>query len=141
MARARFKVQRAPTEQSMHISVASFLKRALPPEILWFHCPNGGKRNLKEASLLKAMGTLAGVPDLIFVMPNGQAAFLELKTKTGEHSPEQITFAQRARLIGCAYATCRSFDEVEATLARWLAAYGLTLRARTVAAPILENAQ
>lgn len=139
MARARVRIARKVTEQSLHISVAGFLKRALPPEILWFHCPNGGKRNLKEASLLKAMGTLAGVPDLIFIMPNGQAAFIELKTKTGEHSPEQITFAQRARLIGCAYATCRSFEEVEATVTRWLNAYGLSPRATSVVAPILEN--
>lgn len=141
MARARVSTRRKPTEQSLHIGVVSFLKRALPPQIVFFHPPNGGKRAGKSGSLLKAMGMLAGVPDLVFVMPNGQAAFIELKTPTGEVREEQIEFQRRVRANGCAYATCRSFDEVETTLVRWLAAYGLTLRARTVAAPLLENAQ
>lgn len=128
-------------EQSLHIASAKFMRHALPPQIIWFHCANGGKRTKPEASLFKAMGVLPGVPDLVFVMPNGQTAFIELKAPGGTLSNEQIEFQRRARANGCAYAICRSFDEVEATVTRWVGAYGLTLRARTVAAPILENAQ
>lgn len=128
-------------EQTLHIAAAKFMRHALPTEIIWLHIPNGGKRTRAEASLFKAMGQLPGAPDFLLIMPNGQASWIELKSPTGVLSPVQIEFQRRARAIGCAYAVCRSFDEVEATLARWLAAYGLTLRARTVAAPILENAQ
>ena len=81
------------------------------------------------AGKLKGMGVLAGVPDLQFILPNGQAAFLELKNAAGELSVAQIEFRDRVLACGCGYATARTMEEAEAVLARWLAAYGLKLRA------------
>lgn len=119
-------------EQKLHISVVAFLGRALPPEIVLFHPANGGKRTKPEASLLKAMGVLPGVPDLVAIMPNGQAAFIELKAPGGQLSPEQAAVRTKLLAAGCAYAVCRTLDEVEATITRWLAAFGLKPRASLI---------
>lgn len=35
--------------------------------VLWFHCPNGGHRNIAEASKLKAMGVKPGIPDILIL--------------------------------------------------------------------------
>lgn len=50
-----------------------------------FHIPNGGTRNPIEAAKFKAMGVIAGVPDLFFAHGNAtyHGLFLELK-KPGE---------------------------------------------------------
>jgi hypothetical protein len=64
------------------------------PHLPWWHTPNGELRDHKTrrrrsdgklirysptGQKLKAMGAKRGVPDLTFIMPNGQGAFLELK--------------------------------------------------------------
>lgn len=123
-----------PSEISLHMSVAAYLRRAWPADLLWFHVPNGEKRDKAAAGKLKGMGVRAGVPDFVFIMPNAQAAFLELKAQGGELSTAQIDFRNQALAVGCGYATARSMEEAEAILARWLAAYGLSLRARILGA-------
>lgn len=35
--------------------------------IYLFHVPNGGRRSVREATLLRAMGVMAGVPDLLIL--------------------------------------------------------------------------
>lgn len=117
-------------EIGLHMSAAAYLRRACPGEVLWFHVPNGEKRDESTAGKLKAMGVLAGVPDFVFVLPNAQAAFLELKAADGVLSDPQIDFRDRVLAAGCGYATARSLDEVEAVLVRWLACFGLTPSAR-----------
>jgi elongation factor P hydroxylase len=116
-------------EISLHMSVAAFLRRAWPAELVWFHVPNGEKRDKATAGKLKGMGVLAGAPDFIFIMPNGQAAFLELKRVDGEFSEQQIEFRDRVLACGCGYASARSPEDAERVLSRWLSKYGLRLRA------------
>lgn len=53
-----------------------------------FAVPNGGKRNLIEASRLKQTGTIPGIPDLIFVAQS-KTFFFELKNEKGKLSDEQ----------------------------------------------------
>lgn len=53
-----------------------------------FAVPNGGKRNLIEASRLKQTGTIPGIPDLIFVAKS-KTFFFELKNEKGKISDEQ----------------------------------------------------
>lgn len=53
-----------------------------------FHVPNGGKRSAIEASRLKQTGTIAGIPDLVFVVQS-KTFFFELKTTTGKASENQ----------------------------------------------------
>ena len=61
------------------------------PDLLFWHTPNGGKRNPREGAKLKAMGTRAGVPDLFFPVPTGKhnGLFIELKGPRGRVSDHQ----------------------------------------------------
>ena len=121
------------SELAVHMQVAAYLRRAMPqPDfpVLWWHTPNGEKRDQRTAAKLRAMGVLPGVADFLFIMPNGQAAFLELKSATGALSGDQEQFRFRVRQNGCGYATARTLDEAVVILERWLAAYGLQPRAR-----------
>lgn len=62
-----------------------------------FHIPNGGSRNIIEASKLKKMGVKAGVPDLQLIVPNGliHGLWIELKSKAGKLQPSQRLMIQR----------------------------------------------
>jgi len=145
---AKSRPTKAPSsETALHMSVAGFIRATWPAHLPWWHTPMGGKREQRtrttrdgrtvtyspEAQKLRAMGALAGVPDLAFILPNGQIAFIELKHGDGQLSDEQIDFRQKAVALHCGYAVCRSLDEVEATLARWLSKFGLTLKGRLAA--------
>jgi hypothetical protein len=44
-----------------------------------FHVANGGKRNTSEAVKFKRMGVVAGVSDLVCLLPEGKVGFIELK--------------------------------------------------------------
>jgi len=116
-------------EQSLHIAAVHFLRHALPEQVVFLHPANGGKRTTREAALFKAMGQLAGASDLLFFMPDGRVHALEFKADSGRLTDMQLEFQRRIEALGCPYAVCRSLDEVEATLSRWLGAYGLKLRA------------
>lgn len=111
------------------MSVAALLRRVWPADLLWFHVPNGELRDKATAAKLVGMGVRRGVPDFAFIMPNAQAAFLELKAADGVLSDEQAVFRDIAIACGCGYATARSMEEVDAVLTRWLAAYDLKPRA------------
>lgn len=134
-------------EVALAKAVARFLDFALRPlGIPYTHFPAGEKREKvtrirkgrtvtfsPAGARLKAMGLKPGWPDYQLIMPNGQAAFIELKVGDNGLSDDQI--AVRASLIecGCGYAVCRSLDEVDATLSRWLAKFGLVHRATITA--------
>jgi hypothetical protein len=71
-----------PTEASEQVVLAKWLRRN---KVLFFHPPNGGRRVASEARLFKAMGTSAGVPDIIIVdpVPGYVGTALELKRISG----------------------------------------------------------
>jgi hypothetical protein len=94
--------------------------RWLLPNCIVFHVPNGGKRARAEAARLVAAGVLAGVPDLIVILPN-QVVFIEVKTRKGVLSNEQDAFADKARELG---QTCLIFRSAEDAI-RWARNTGL----------------
>lgn len=116
----------AGPEDILQKQVAAFLKFAAP-DLLWHHPANGGFRNVREASKLKAMGVRAGVADLAIVLPDGRAAFIELKTATGRLSPAQAEFRDTCERLRIPHEVCRTLQEVETTLRAW----GVTLRSRS----------
>lgn len=115
-------------EQALQQTVAGFLRATLPQNI-WFHVPNGGGRSKAEAGILKSMGVRAGAPDLVFVLPDGKAAFIELKAGRGAQSIAQKVFQADCERLGVPYAVCKSLEEVQGTLQAW----GLILRGRLAA--------
>jgi hypothetical protein len=81
------------------------------PRGLIFAVPNGGTRNKLEAITLKATGMLAGVSDLIVILPNGKLIFVEIKTDKSKQSEKQIEFEHRVKALGYEYCIIRSLDE------------------------------
>src|SRR5918999_659594 len=118
------------SETALHMEVVRFLRYALPDGVVFYHCPNGEKRDAAAGGKLKAMGVQAGVPDLCFVLPMGKAAFIELKRPGEVLSDAQIALRRVLVAAGAGYAVARSLDEVEEILTRWLAHFDLTLNAR-----------
>lgn len=105
-------------EDQLHKAVADYLRR-VHPGLLWYHPANGGARSAREGAKLKAMGVRPGTPDLAFILPGGQAAFIELKTGTGRLHSAQEAFGRQAIAAQAWWALCRSLDEVIATLDEW----------------------
>ncbi len=62
-------MKRNRPEERLHRQLVAFLRVALPKPWLVFHVPNGGARSKAEAGAFKAMGVLAGMPDLFVVGP------------------------------------------------------------------------
>ena len=80
-----------------------------------FHVPNGASRNIIEASKLKAMGVVPGIPDMILCI-NSKTTFFELKAENGRLSPAQIEIHKMLRLEGFDVHTVFSYDEFVRTI-------------------------
>jgi hypothetical protein len=93
--------------------------RTVAPQVLLFHCPNGGYRTPAESARFKWQGVLAGIPDLILVLPGGRVRFIEVKTATGRLSPAQREIHGLLVALGSPPAVCRSIDDVRRALVAW----------------------
>ncbi|MGV4404947.1 VRR-NUC domain-containing protein [Ornithobacterium rhinotracheale] len=80
-----------------------------------FAVPNGGSRNVREASRLKKEGVVAGVADLILLTPNDEfgALCIEMKVGKNKQTENQILFQKEAERNGNKYIVVRSFDEFQ----------------------------
>lgn len=87
-------------------------------KLRFFHVPNGGYRNPKEAAKFKAIGVRAGVPDLVILPANGKACFIELKADKGNLTEPQQDWADWLDKH-YRYAVCRSVDDMLLVLNGW----------------------
>lgn len=90
------------------------------------HIPNGGSRNVVEASKFKKMGVKAGVPDLQLLIPNGliHGLWIELKAKKGKVQPNQRLFMQRLEEQGYLCKVCFGADEAIQEIKKYLCLNG-----------------
>jgi hypothetical protein len=79
-------------EQCALVEWARLHERKYPGLELLFHVPNGGLRDKATAGKLKAMGTRAGVPDLILPIARRGFNGLFLELKVGRNT---LTMLQR----------------------------------------------
>lgn len=81
-------------------------------ELTWA-TPNGGKRDIITASILKKEGVKAGVPDIFVAMPsNGyHGLFIEMKTDVGKLSTEQKKMLKRLEAAGYKTSIIRGINE------------------------------
>jgi hypothetical protein len=109
-----------PSELAIQIALADRLRLQAHRDVIWFHCPNGELRDARTAAKLRAMGTLAGVPDLTFIQRitvlDGEVIvprilFLELKARGRKPTADQIAFAKRAEACGCTWKCADTVDE------------------------------
>lgn len=82
---------------------------------LFFSIPNGGKRDVITASIMKAEGTVSGVTDLMLAVPrkNHHGMFIEMKFGKGKLTDDQELFKSAVEKYNYKHVTCYSFDEFE----------------------------
>jgi hypothetical protein len=102
----------------MHQAVVAHLRARAEPRVFFFHCPNEGKRGFVNAAALKAMGMVAGVPDLI-ILKAGEMYALELKAPGNTLTPSQRLVMERMEDCGAQTSTAHSLDEALVTLEFW----------------------
>src|SRR5262245_46820259 len=93
--RAKFKSARSipAPEILIHQGIIDALKVLVAPKVRYWHVPNEGERDPAYAYRLKRLGVLPGVADLHFILPpDGQTAFLEIKSDKGKLSLAQKAF-------------------------------------------------
>lgn len=104
-----------------------FLEWALPPAVYWTSSLTGASLSMNARLKAKAAGVRRGLPDMLFVFPDGITRFIELKRPGGGSlSAEQKDFQARFEPLGI-FRVARSVEEVEQALRDW----GAPLRART----------
>jgi hypothetical protein len=104
-------------EDDIHKALVRYI-RAQYPLWLFYHPGNGGKRDAKTGALMKALGVVAGTPDLCFCEPylHGDGTirhgfYMELKTDTGTLRASQNDFLEKLRFRGYGVAVAYSLDE------------------------------
>lgn len=83
------------------------------PNLIIYAVPNGGSRNVREAQCLKSEGVLAGVADLVVMLPQGKSLYIEMKVKGNRQTENQKEFQKKAIALGHTYAVCYSFEEFQ----------------------------
>lgn len=115
---AKPRKRRGTEEQDFQIGLVKGLRTILYPWTVVLHVPNGGKRGKAEAGILKAMGVLAGAPDLL-MFHCGRAYAFELKADDGSLSKAQKETHALLEAAGVPVSVCRTLDEVLERLKFW----------------------
>ena len=115
----KFNDMRSDEERKLQIKCVAWFKiRYYKHHELLHHSPNGGSRNIVEATMFKKMGTRPGFPDLFLAVPkNGyHGLFIELKTGNGRLNTNQKTMLKRLEQNGYKVSIVRSFEEFVITI-------------------------
>lgn len=101
-------------ESNTQIACVKWFRLAYPQyAYMLFSVPNGGKRERTESKIMKAEGIVAGVSDLILLLPRRGfgALCIEMKRRTGVQSLEQKVWQEECEKHGNKYIIAHSFDE------------------------------
>lgn len=99
------------------------LKEVEYPELRWmFAIPNGTRTSPGVAAKMKAEGVLKGASDIFLPCSKGEhhGLFLELKTKIGRASPEQLEFIKAMRDQGYAAFVVHGWEAAAKTIQLYL---------------------
>ena len=99
-------------ESKLQINCVSWFRTQYPSLVMW-SIPNGGKRSVITATILKREGALAGVADLFLMYPSKtyHGLFIEMKIGKGKQTENQLEFQYQCKKFGYKYEVCRSFDD------------------------------
>jgi hypothetical protein len=111
-------MNRRHPEQTLQRAVVEHLRWRARPGVWWCHLANGGWRSPIEAKIFKALGVVAGAPDLLIVA-DGRAYFLELKAPRGRVSAAQHECHEALRAAGASVAIADNIDEALELLQSW----------------------
>jgi hypothetical protein len=111
-------MRRARPEDVIQRAVFEHLCVRCAPGIFAFHPANGGWRSHIEAAILKAVGVVAGTPDIIAIK-GGRVFGLEIKSDGGRLSDAQRAVHAALRAAGAEVATAWGLDDALAVLEAW----------------------
>lgn len=93
-------MRKASQEHSFQVWAVNYLRWN---GVYCFAVPNGGKRDVKTGAFLKKEGALSGVADLILLLPEGEAVFVELKAGKNRQQESQRLFQKHVEKLGFNY--------------------------------------
>jgi len=105
-------------EEQIQRSVFQHIRLRGEPGVFAFHPANGGKRSKAEAGIFKAIGVVAGTPDVIAIH-RGAVHALELKSLRGRVTPVQKATMDAMQVAGARVAVAYTLDEALTTLEYW----------------------
>ncbi len=115
-------------ERALHRAVAEMLALGLTAESWFTTFPAGGGGRIRGA-LLRRMGLVPGVPDLLLIH-SGRLFWIELKAPTGGTlSPAQRLVHRALENVGCRVSVCRSTNDVLRKLDEWQIPHRIAARA------------
>lgn len=119
----REKSRRRAPEAELQVKLVVALRRRLPEGSLVFHVPNQ-RRGKTDAIKLKTMGVLAGMPDLLVLLPfdrrrEARLLAIEVKARSGALSESQVRVAEQLGALGVPYFLAR---DVESAL-KWIGGF------------------
>ena len=109
---------RATPKRDRQVTVLAYLAQSLPSDAVVWATPNGQKRSRYERTEFKALGGVAGAPDL-FIALSGNVYGIELKAPKKKPSLAQLTLFVRLGIAGIPVGICHSVEDVEKYLCRW----------------------
>src|SRR5262245_3032246 len=110
--------RRRSPEATIQRAVFAHLRARGAPGLVAFHVPNGGCRRPVEAAIMKGLGVVAGVPDVIAIH-NGRVVALELKSPAGRTTDKQLATIAALREAGAFTAVAEVLDRALAVLEAW----------------------
>jgi hypothetical protein len=101
------------TEQQALFEWAEFTAKKTPELRLLFAVPNGGKRNITTAAILKREGVKSGVPDICLPVPRNEFHGLYIEMKFGKNKPteNQLWWIEQLRRQGYRVEVCYGWSE------------------------------
>lgn len=108
-------------EETFQEAVAKYMALQYP-RILFFHVPNGGKRDVVTAVKLKRQGVRRGIPDCIIEAPRRgfHGLRVELKVNGNYLEPEQKEVINYYNENGYFATMVRTFDEFKQIVDEYL---------------------
>jgi hypothetical protein len=120
--------RRQQPEYALQTALVQHLRLRARPDVLWFHVANQRKADARTGAILKRMGALAGVSDILLFRPSGcrhcggkhiEAFALEAKAPGARPTEAQLEFMARFSDAGGHVCTVDNLDRALATLEAW----------------------
>jgi hypothetical protein len=105
-------------EQAIQKAVFDHFRTRSAPGVIAWHTPNGGYRRRTEAAILKGLGVVPGIPDVL-ALKDGRLFALELKADRGRLTPVQATAHVLLRQAGATIDTAVGLDAAIRQLESW----------------------
>lgn len=106
------------TEEAIHRAVVAHVAVRVRPGVVYWHTPNGEARGAGIGGKLKALGTRAGMPDLMLLCC-GRLYALELKRDGGRLTDHQRRTLSDLEAAGAVTAVAYGLDDALGRLTSW----------------------